>query len=252
PYPVAIAGADTTICFATPAQLHGSTEAIRYAWLPNSTLSNINILNPVATPKATTAYVLSVYDNKGCPKPGYDTVIVNVLPDIPAFAGRDTAVITNQQLQLQASGGVKYQWVPATSLSNNAIANPVAIYNEPSTGITYKVLVYNEANCVDSAYIKVKVFQTLPSVFVPNAFTPNRDGRNDMLRPIAVGIARIDYFQIYNRWGQMVFSTSVNQRGWDGTIGGKTQPSGTYVWVVKAVDYLGTPYMQRGTLVLLR
>jgi gliding motility-associated-like protein len=112
--------------------------------------------------------------------------------------------------------------------------------------------VYNEANCVDSAYIKVKVFQTLPSVFVPNAFTPNRDGRNDMLRPIAVGIAHIDYFQIYNRWGQMVFSTSVNQHGWDGTIGGKLQPSGTYVWIVKAVDYLGTPYMQRGTLVLLR
>jgi gliding motility-associated-like protein len=179
-------------------------------------------------------------------------VIVNVLPDILAFAGRDTAVITGQQLQMQASGGVKYQWTPATSLSNSAIANPVAIYNEPTTGISYKVLVYNEANCVDSAYIKVKVFQTLPSVFVPNAFTPNRDGRNDMLRPIAVGIARIDYFQIYNRWGQMVFSTSINQHGWDGTIGGKIQPSGTYVWVVKAVDYLGTPYMQRGTLVLLR
>lgn len=252
PYPVAMAGADTTICFATPAQLHGSTEAIRYAWLTNPTLSNINILDPIATPKATTAYVLSAYDNKGCPKPGYDTVIVNVLPDILAFAGRDTAVITGQQLQLQASGGVKYRWIPATNLSDYAIANPTATYSTPSTGITYKVLVYNVANCVDSAYIKVKVFQTLPSVFVPNAFTPNRDGRNDMLRPIAVGIAHIDYFQIYNRWGQMVFSTTVNERGWDGTIGGKLQPSGTYVWIVKAVDYLGSPYMQRGTLVLLR
>jgi gliding motility-associated-like protein len=174
------------------------------------------------------------------------------LPDINAFAGRDTAVITGQLLQLQASGGVKYEWLPATSLSNTHIANPVAIYNTPSTGISYKVLVYNEAACVDSAYIRVKVFQTLPSVFVPNGFTPNRDGRNDLLRPVAVGMSRIDYFQIYNRWGQLVFSTSTNEHGWDGTIAGKLQPSGTYVWVVKAVDYLGSPYTQRGTLVLVR
>ncbi|HEX6429973.1 MAG TPA: gliding motility-associated C-terminal domain-containing protein, partial [Niastella sp.] len=252
PYPVADAGSDTTICFETFAKLKGSTEAITYAWLPASTLSNLKILDPVATPKTTTAYVLSAYDNKGCPKPGFDTVIVKVLPDIMAFAGRDTAVITGQPLQLQATGGVSYQWVPATSLSNPLIANPVAKYSTPSTGILYKLLVYNEAGCVDSAFIKVKVFQTMPTVFVPNAFTPNRDGRNDLLRPIAVGMARIDYFQIFNRWGQMVFNTSTNEHGWDGTIAGKVQPSGTYVWLVKAVDYTGAPYVQRGTLVLVR
>jgi gliding motility-associated-like protein len=252
PYPVADAGLDTTICFDTKAQLLGSTEAIRFIWLPAPTLSNINILNPVASPKTTTAYVLSVNDNKGCPKPGYDTIVVNVLPEIKPFAGRDTAVVVNQLLQLQASGGNRYKWMPATSLSNPAVANPTATYSAPSPGITYKVLVYNEAGCVDSAYIKVKVFQTLPTVFVPNAFTPNRDGKNDLLRPIAVGIARIDYFEIFNRWGQLVFRTSTNEHGWDGTIGGKIQPSGTYVWMVKAVDYTGAPYVQRGTIVLVR
>lgn len=252
PYPVAYAGADTTICFETPAQLQGSTEANTYAWLPASTLSNLTVLNPVATPRATTAYILTAYDNKGCPKPGYDTVVVQVLPDINAFAGRDTAVVIGQVLQLQATGGVSYLWAPGTGLSNTVIANPVAKYSTPSTGILYKVLVYNEAGCIDSAFIKVKVFQTMPTVFVPNAFTPNRDGKNDLLRPIAVGMARIDYFRIYNRWGQLVFSTSTNEYGWDGTIAGKVQPSGTYVWLVKAVDYTGAPYVQRGTLVLVR
>lgn len=252
PYPVVDAGRDTTICFDTPAQLLASTEAIRFTWLPSSTLSNVNILDPVARPKATTAYVLSAYDNKGCPKPGYDTVLVSVLPDINAYAGRDTAVVVNQLLQLQASGGKTYRWLPVTGLSNPGIGNPVAMYNTPSAGIMYKVMVYNEAGCMDSAYIKVKVFQTMPAVFVPNAFTPNRDGKNDLLRPTAVGVARIDYFQIYNRWGQLVFSTATNDQGWDGTIAGKLQPSGTYVWVVKAVDYTGAPYKQRGTLVLIR
>lgn len=252
PYPVADAGPDTTICFDTYARLNGSTEAISYTWLPAASLSDLQVLDPLATPKTTTGFVLSANDNKGCPKPGFDTVVVNVLPDIMAFAGKDTSVITGQSLQLNASGGINYKWMPATNLSNDGIANPVALYSYPSTGISYKVLVYNEAGCLDSAYIKVKVFQTPPSVFVPNAFSPNGDGRNDWLRPIAVGMARIDNFQIFNRWGQLVFSTSINEHGWDGTIAGKLQPSGTYVWLVKAIDYSGAPYVQRGTLVLIR
>lgn len=252
PYPVADAGPDTTICFDTHAQLKASTEASMFAWLSSSSLNNLKILNPVATPKTTTAYVLSAYDNKGCPKPGYDTVIVKVLPQINAFAGRDTAVITGQSLQLQATGGIAYRWTPGAGLSNTTIANPVALYSTPATGISYKVMVYNEAGCADSAYIKVKVFQTMPSVFVPNAFTPDHDGKNDLLRPVAVGMAHIDYFRIFNRWGQLVFSTTINEQGWDGTIAGKLQPSGTYVWLVKATDYTGAPYVQRGTLVLIR
>lgn len=252
PYPDADAGADTTICFATSARLKASTEANSFVWLQEPSLSNLNTLNPVATPKSTTAYILSAYDNKGCPKPGYDTVVVNVLPDINAFAGRDTSVVVGQLLQLQATGGTRYQWAPATNLSNPQVADPSATYNTPSTGIIYQVLVYNQAGCIDSAFVKVKVFQSMPSVFVPNAFTPNSDGRNDQLRPVAVGIARIDYFQIFNRWGQLVFRTTTNEHGWDGTIAGKLQPSGTYVWMVKAVDYTGAPYVQRGTLVLVR
>jgi gliding motility-associated-like protein len=252
PYPVANAGTDTTVCFATSAQLHGSTESNTFSWLPAPSLSNLNILNPIADPHATTSYVLSVYETRGCPKPGFDTVVVIVMPDINAYCGRDTTVITGQSLQLNATGGVAYRWKPATGLSNATIANPMAVYTAPSTGISYKVYVYNEAGCVDSASIKVKIYQTPPSVFVPNAFTPNSDGKNDLLRPIAAGIAKIEAFQIYNRWGQRVFSTTVSELGWDGTIAGKPQPSGTYVWMVKAVDHTGAPYMQRGTLLLIR
>lgn len=252
PYPVSDAGPDTTICFATMAQLQGNTESDHFEWLPAVSLNNLKILDPIATPVATTPYVLSVYENNGCPKPGYDTVVVTVLPEIHANAGRDTTVITGQRLQLQATGGVHYRWQPSTGLSDADIANPVAVYNVPSTGIPYKVYVYNEAGCVDSASIRVKIFQTLPTVFVPNAFTPNNDHHNDVIRPIAVGMAKIETFQIFNRWGQLVFSTTLNEYGWDGNIAGKPQPSGTYVWMVKAIDYTGAPYVQRGIILLLR
>jgi len=110
----------------------------------------------------------------------------------------------------------------------------------------------DEAGCMDSAFITVKVFNTTPQVFVPTAFTPNSDGRNDFARPIAVGITRIDYFRIYNRWGQLVFSTTTNGKGWDGTINGQLQGTNTYVWIVRAIDYTGKLYFSKGTVTLIR
>lgn len=252
PYPVVDAGSNLLICHQAIGQLQASTDGNSYGWQPSSTLNNPSVLNPIVNPLTTTSYVFYANDTKGCPKPSYDTVTVVVLPDIIPNAGRDTAVVVGQPLRLKATGGVRYLWSPAGGLSDPANESPVITFQESTLGIQYKLLVYNEAGCVDSAYVKVKVFQTMPTVFVPNAFTPNGDGRNDVLRPIGAGMQRIEFFQIFNRWGQKVFSTHINEHGWDGTIAGKQQETGTYVWVVKAVDYTGAQYIQRGTVTLIR
>ena len=252
PYPLSRVGADTTVCFGTPAQLHGVSGGISFSWSPVRTLENSNTLTPIAHPDVTTSYVLSVFDNKGCPKPGKDTVVVTVRPKIHAFAGRDTSVTVNQPLHLNASGGSSYLWVPGTNLSTTVIADPVATFSSEADHFRYKVLVFDEANCMDSAFISIKIFKTLPSVFVPTAFTPNGDGRNDFAAPIAVGILRINYFRIFNRWGQLVFSTTENGRGWDGRMNGKDQGPDTFVWIVGAVDYKGQPFSDRGTITLIR
>ena len=252
PYPVARAGADTMICYNTPAQLHAQFVGNTFAWSPSFSLNNAQIANPIATPFRTTAYVLTVYDNIGCPKPGRDTILVTVLPKVNAFAGRDTSVVVDQPLQFNATGGVVYSWSPATGLSATDIANPVGLYSSEIDSIRYKVLVVDEAGCSDSATVKVKVFRVNPQVFVPTAFTPNGDGLNDVVRPIAVGIQQINYFRIFNRWGQLVFSTTTNEQGWDGSISGKPQATNTYVWLVEAVDYLGRKFFKKGTVTLIR
>ncbi|MBS1656336.1 MAG: hypothetical protein JSU05_15895, partial [Bacteroidetes bacterium] len=172
PYPYANAGNDVTICYNSSVQLHGTMDGIAASWSPSGSLNDPHILNPVASPPQTTSYVLSVTDVKGCPKPGRDTVIVTVLPKIIPFAGRDTAVVIGQPLQLNASGGFAYQWIPSDYLSSSVIANPVAQFDIPIDAIRYKVLVFDEANCVDSAFITVKVFKSMPTIFVPSAFTP--------------------------------------------------------------------------------
>ncbi|MDQ3843746.1 MAG: PKD domain-containing protein [Bacteroidota bacterium] len=252
PYPVARAGNDTLICFGTQAQLNGQMTGRTFTWSPAGSLSNPASLTPIASPRSTTAYVLTVTDVLGCPKAVRDTAVVTVLPKVNAFAGRDTAVIAGQPLQLKASGGTNYLWLPSTGLSNPKISDPVAQYDGSDDMVQYKVLVSDENGCLDSASLIVRVFKTDPRIFVPTAFTPNGDGRNDVVRPIAVGIAKLEYFRIYNRWGQLVFSTSVNGQGWDGRINGQLQGSATFVWLVKGVDFLGKEVFAKGTVTLIR
>jgi gliding motility-associated-like protein len=227
-------------------------DGTQFTWSPVNTLSNPAILNPMARPKETTKYVLTVLNPaSGCPKPSRDTVIVNVLERIIPFAGRDTAVIVGQPLQFNATGGTSYIWSPGTSLSSTTIPNPVGLYDGSFESIRYKLTAI-VGQCLDSTYVTVKIFKTPAQVFVPTGFTPNGDGRNDRIRPIAVGITKIEYFRVYNRWGQQVFSTTVNGDGWDGKIKGKEQGTGVYAWVVKAVDYTGKEFFAKGTLTLIR
>ena len=145
-----------------------------------------------------------------------------------------------------------YLWSPADNLSSPVIADPVAGFTAETPGFRYKVVGSSTTGCNDSAYVTIKVFKTGPAVFVPTGFTPNNDGRNDLLYPIAVGMRSIDYFNVYNRWGQLVFSTRRNGYGWDGRINGQLQTSSTYVWMVKAVDYNGNSYFQKGISTLIR
>jgi gliding motility-associated-like protein len=252
PYPLSKAGDDKMICFDAPIQLNGITDGKTISWSPAGTLSNPTLLNPIARPKSTTTYVMTAWDDKGCPKPSYDSIKVTVLPDILASAGSDTAAITGQPLQLKASGGERYVWSPSNGLSATNIPNPIATHYSPSDNIKYKVLVYNEAECVDSAFVSMKVFKTLPSIFVPSAFSPNGDGKNDAFRFVAAGMKTVEYFNVYNRWGQMVYSSHSPLPGWDGTIAGKAQAAGIYIWAVRAIDYTGAIYSQKGTMTLVR
>lgn len=252
PYPVANAGNDTTICYNTIAQLNGSHDGSSFNWTPVTYLNNPAILNPTATPPRTTAFILSAFDTRGCPKPGRDTVIVTLLARIRPFAGNDTSVIVGQPLQFNAIGGVNYEWSPSIGLSSTTIPDPIGIYDGSTDSVRYTVKVYNSAGCFDSTHVTVKIYKTNPTIFVPTAFTPNNDGKNDLIRPIAVGIQKINYFRVFNRWGQMVFSTTTNGRGWDGRLNGTPQGTNVYVWMVSAVDYLGKPFFQKGTVTLIR
>ena len=228
-------------------------EVVSWSWFfgeEGSTSDVSNARNPVYTyPTAGKKSVsLVVGSSKGC----LDTISKDILVLGKASAGRDTTIVVGQSLQLQASEGTSFTWVPATDLSNASIANPVGVYKGNYDSIRYKVLIFNEPDCLDSAYITVHIYKTGPQIFVPTAFTPNGDGKNDIFRPVAAGITKIEYVRVFNRWGELVFAASNDKEGWDGKIKGKEQPSGTFVWLVKGVDYTGKSFFAKGTVLLIR
>ena len=191
-------------------------------------------------------------DTLGCPKPFHDTVVVSVLPQIMLFAGNDTSVVAGEPLQLYASSAdsaaLSYSCMPSSWLNNAAIDDPVAIFSSSADSITYTVTATNSIGCFAKDNIKVVVYKTMPGIFMPTAFTPNADGKNDVIRPILAGISTLNYFRVFNRWGQMVFSTTQNAKGWDGTMGGKIQDPGAYVYVVQAKDYTGKTIFKKEVL----
>ena len=252
PYPIADAGAPQIICYNSSAKLNATHDGDSIAWTPSLYLDDPTIVNPVSTPPRTTSYIFTVWARDGCPKPVSDTVLVTVRPKVLASAGSDTTVIVGQPLQFNGSGGVTYSWSPSSFLSDPNIPNPVGIYPSDIDSISYQLLVRDSIGCADSATVKVYVWKTNPYIFVPTAFTPNNDGKNDVIRPIAVGVQKINYFSVYNRWGQLLFTTSANKHGWDGRVGGRLQNTGVFVWMVSAIDYLGRPIFLKGTVTLIR
>lgn len=253
PLPLANAGPDLVVCFGKTIQLNGSG-GNNYQWSPAAFLSNPQIANPIVRLPApgTYTYILSVTRN-GCSAISKDSVNITYLPPVSIFAGNDTLIAQNQPLQLNAipnAGTVftTFNWSPPTGLNNTRIKNPVAILQ---SDIAYTVTARTVEGCEATDAIKVRVFAKA-DINVPNAFTPNRDGRNDKFRIIAVGIRELTYFQIYNRWGQLVFSAKNLSDRWDGSINGLVQSTGTYVWRAEAVDYNGNVIKKSGTVTLIK
>lgn len=250
--PVAHAGNDTTICTNTTATLNGwatnLSGTVNFAWTPANTLTTPNAASTIATPDTSTQYTLTVTDNYGCSFSVSDSMWVYWDPPIPAFAGNDTNAMAHKPHQLMASGGVSYVWSPVGPLDNPFIQNPKAIL---SNDTYFTVVVTDVAGCSASDGVFIKVYDG-PEYYVPNAFTPNGDGLNDVFRPIPVGMRSTDYFRVFNRIGQLVFESHTFMEGWDGTFKGKKADQGTYVWAIKGYDVNGRPVEMKGTVILLR
>jgi len=193
-------------------------------------------------------YTITLYATsiEGCK----DTAVESInIYGTNVFAGNDTIVVTNQPIQLNATGGFSYQWTPSIGLSSDNIPNPIAIV---SSDQTYYVVAFTPTGCKSYDTIKIKVYDGVPQMFFPNAFTPNGDGLNDVFKPFPVGLKRFEYFAIYNRFGQQLFYSTKAYKGWNGEYKGIKQPAGTYVCIAKGIDYRNNALSVKRTILLIR
>jgi gliding motility-associated-like protein len=226
PTPVADAGNNALICNGDGVQLAASGGS-NYSWQPAGSLSNPTSAITFAQPAATTTYTVTV-SNGNCATT--DTVQVVVLPLPGANAGADVTVNIGSGISLNAAGNGSYIWSPPASLSCNACASPVA---SPTVTTVYVLTVTSADGCVSTDSVRVTVEYNCGDVFVPNVFSPNDDGSNDVLFVYNNCITEMT-FQVFDRWGNQLFFSSEQSRGWDGTYKGEKMNSGIYAWQLRA------------------
>lgn len=235
-----------SICFGESVTL-GSSNGVTYSWLPDASLDIPSVPNPVATPDVTTTYTIEIIDANGCPNTDEVTVTVIQLPNVDA--GPDISLYAASRAVLEATGAVSYVWSPNIWIQDTTVARTFIF---PEDTITYYVIGTDAFGCWNIDSVNVYVLPT-PKFFVPNAFTPDGDGQNDLFRIQYAENFLLESLQIFNRWGQVVFSTEDIGEAWDGRLSnGDPLPTGTYIYIIRGTDEIGAPLYRQGNITLMR
>jgi gliding motility-associated-like protein len=248
PRPSFTASPNKSVCVGDTVHLSASGGDI-YSWSPATYLIDPSVANTVAFPEADILYSVHIAEST-C---GYDTMInvtINVNPNPVVTAQKSNDIdCTTPSAQLHANGAETYLWSPASRLDNPDLASPLATTD---TTTTFMVKGTNQFGCFAFDTITVKVTQTGKPLFVvPNAFTPNNDGKNDCFGIRKWGGVQIQEFSIFNRWGERIFTAKNPSDCWNGMYKGKYQDNGGYGYVIKARSFCGQ-IVRTGVIMLIR
>jgi gliding motility-associated-like protein len=233
--PVVSLNQDSILCQGSSRELLAGTGYSSYLWSDGSSNATLKITSPGK-------YWVSVMDEHGCQ--GSDTTTISGFASSPAnFLPKDTSICLPGKLTISPLQSFQnYQW-------NDQSTQPSLIVDQP--GI-YWLQVTDSNNCSGVDTIALTGRPCTQNLSVPNAFTPNGDGRNDLLRPLLFGNVVKFRFSVYNRWGQRVFETSTLMQGWDGKLGGIAEATGVYVWYCEYQLEGAAEKSEQGTLLLIR
>jgi len=238
---------DLSFCPGQTAVVAPAGSATSFHWYPSMYVSDSLGAAPVISPITSLSYTVVTTSMYGC----NDTLGFNVTvyPAGVIALGADSVTLYPGETYLVTSttNCTSFSWFPPAGLSSSDIPNPIA---SPGISTEYTVTGTTEYGCIATDSIRI-IVDPQSLLHLPNAFTPG-NGTNSEFKIIKDGIATLNYFRIFNRWGNVVFETTDINQGWDGTWNGTPQPFGVYVYVVQAVTNEGTIFEKHGNTTLIR
>jgi gliding motility-associated-like protein len=246
---------DTFVCEGESVQLF-ATGTTLYHWSPATGLSKTDVASPVARPLQTTVYTVTGKDPYNC-FVTTDVVLVRYVPKPRVNAGKDTTVMAGYPFALKPSYSndvSRVQWMPSLFLNCADCKFP---RSTPSYSATYTLFAYTEEGCMSKDVVNVFVTCTKENLYIPNTFSPNGDGMNEVFYPRGRGIEKIKSMKIFSRWGQLLYektnflANDVNA-GWNGKKAGQLVTPDVYVYMIELVCENGNIITWKGDVTLVR
>jgi gliding motility-associated-like protein len=248
-------GPGDTLCKGESATLVASN-AYSYNWTPTTGLSNPKSGTTVARPDVPTTYMVVGTDDRNCfTDTGYVKVQVYPIPTVEAGTDKTVSVGTSVQLNSVISSDVaSIRWIPAVNLSCSTCPNPIAT---PRQDATYTIKVTNKGGCSAQDLLRIFVTCENGNLFVPNTFSPNRDGANDVFYPRGKGLHGVKSLRVFNRWGEIVFEKLNFQAndigaGWDGRYKNMDASPDVYIYTIEVICTNNTVLSFKGNIALIR
>ncbi|RNI36643.1 PKD domain-containing protein [Hanamia caeni] len=254
PFKLSVSKADT-LCIGKSVKLTASGSE-KYSWYPAAGLSSVSIASPVASPDSSTTYQVVGSDSKGCfTDTAYIPVKVYPIPQVDAGADQSINVGRSIKITPTLSADVtRFEWSPTIGIVSQE--NP-DITVKPTQSVEYTLRVKNAGGCIAEDKVSVYVLCDNSNIFVPNTFSPNGDGNNDVFFPRGSGVFKIQNIKVFNRWGEVVFEKSnfnANDAaaGWNGTFKGKPLAADVFVYIMQVICDNNSTLTFRGNITLLR
>jgi gliding motility-associated-like protein len=225
---------DPALCYGSSRLLDaGSFNA--YLWQDGSTTRRQSV-------SATGTYYVTVWDQHSCSNT--DTARISIILPLPsAFLPADTSLCSYETLSLKPNTSYRqYLWNTGASTSSITVSLP---------GL-YWLQVTDSKGCKGSDSILLRSKECMEGVYVPTAFSPNGDGRNDDFKAMAFGKIQGFELTVYNRWGEVIFKTNDRLKGWDGKVAGTEQRTDVYVWTCRYHFEGEGEQVKKGTVTLVR
>ncbi len=244
-----------SLCLGSSKKINASGAEI-YTWYPSTGLDNNHASSPNASPSINTTYQVIGSDSKHCfTDTAYVPVIVYNYPVVDA--GEDKTINVGQSIELiprLSSDVTNIKWTPTANQFRNVDGR---ITVKPNETTTYEIEVSNAGGCKSTDAVTINVLCNGANLYMPNTFSPNHDGMNDVYYPRGTGIFSIKSLKIFSRWGEIVFErnnfkANDASKGWDGIFKGQPLGSDVFVYIVEVQCDNNSTLTFKGDISLLK